>query len=75
MFLVCLNVYYIKYIPTKSPNCVNIDRTDDDEDFLYLFFDNVDGDIEKNDGNKYLVFTPTEKNNKEAKLKSKLSNK
>ena len=66
MFLVCLNVYYIKYIPAKSPNCVNTDRTDDDEDFLYLFFDNVDGHIEKNDGNKYLVFTPTEKNSKEA---------
>ena len=26
--------YYIKYIPTKSPNRLNIDRTDNDEDFL-----------------------------------------
>ena len=26
--------YHIKYIPTKSPNRLNIDRTDNDEDFL-----------------------------------------
>ena len=32
-----LNIYYIKYIPTKSPNRVSINRTDSDEDFLYFF--------------------------------------
>ena len=56
-----LNFYYIKYIPTKSPNRVSIDKTDNDEDFLYLFLDDVDWHIEENDGIKYLVFTPTEK--------------
>ena len=38
-----LNVYYIKYIPAKSPIRVSIDRTDNDEDFLNLFLDDVDG--------------------------------
>ena len=42
-----LNIYYIKYIPTKSPNHVCINITDNDEDFLYLFLDDVDGHIEK----------------------------
>ena len=57
-----LNIYNIKCIPTKSPSCVSINRNDNDEDFLYLFLDDVDGDTEENDGIKYLVFTPTEKN-------------
>ena len=56
-----LNIHCIKYIPTTSPNRVSIDRTDNDEDFLYLFLDDVDGYIEENDGIKYLVFTPGEK--------------
>ena len=76
-----LNIYNIKYIPTKSPSHVSINRNDNDEDFLYLFLDDVDGDTEENNGIKYLVF---QKKNKEAltnyakpwkKLKGKLSNK
>ena len=59
-----LNIYYIKYIPTKSPDHVSINRTDSDEDFLYFFLDDVDGYIENNNGIKYLVFTLTEKNRK-----------
>ena len=55
------NIYYTKHIPTKSPNRVSIDRTDNDEDYLYLFLDGVDGYIEGNDGIKYLVFASTEK--------------
>ena len=42
-----LNIYYIKYIPTKSPDHVSINRTDSDEDFLYFFLDDVDVCIEK----------------------------
>ena len=34
-----LNIYHIKYIPTKSPNRVSTDRTDNDEDYLYLLLD------------------------------------
>ena len=37
-----LNIYYIKYIPTKSFNRVSIDKTDNDEDFLRLFLNDVD---------------------------------
>ena len=37
-----VSLHYIKYIPTKSPNRVSIDRTDNDEDFLYLFCDDLD---------------------------------
>ena len=29
-----LNIWYIKYISTKSSNRVSIDRTDNDEDYL-----------------------------------------
>ena len=43
-----LIVYYIKYIPTKSFNRVSIDRTDNNEDFLYLFLDDAEGYIEEN---------------------------
>ena len=42
-----VSIHYIKYIPTKSYNRVSIDRTDNDEDFLYLFFDDVEGYIKK----------------------------
>ena len=61
----------------KLPDNVNID----DEDFLYLTFNNVDGYLMKNDGIKYLVFNSRDEN-KEAlkkitqnfgkKIKSKL---
>ena len=61
----------------KLPDNVNID----DEDFLYLTFNNVDGYLMKNDGIKYLVFNSIDEN-KEAlkkitqnfgkKIKSKL---
>ena len=37
-----LNIQYIKYILTKSPNHFN-----DDKDYYYLFLDNVDGYIKK----------------------------
>ena len=40
---------------------------DDDKDFLYLFFNDVDGYIEENDGIKSLVFTPTEKKQRSMK--------
>ena len=40
---------------------------DDDRDFLYLFFNDVDGYIEENDGIKSLVFTPTEKKQRSMK--------
>ena len=59
-----LNICCTKYIPTKSLNHVSINRTDNHEDFLYLFLDDVDGHIEKNNAIKYLVFTPTEKTKK-----------
>ena len=54
-----LNIYYIKYIPTKDLKHINVDY---DKDFLYLFLNDVDGYIEENDRIKYLVFTPTKKN-------------
>ena len=38
---------------TKSPNYVNIDKTDNDEDFLFLNFNNVDEYFIKNDRIKY----------------------
>ena len=46
-----LNIYYIKYITTKSPNRVSINRTDNEEDFLCFFLDDVDGHTEKKQWN------------------------
>ena len=68
-----LNIYYIEYIPTKSPKRVRIDRTDNDEVFLYLFLDDVDRYIERssaeqNSGIRYLVFGLTHKNKKALKI-------
>ena len=56
-----LNIYYIKYIRTKIPNRVSIDRTDYDEDSLYLFLNDVDRHIEESNVIKYVVFALTEK--------------
>ena len=52
---VSVNIYYIKYITIKSFDHVKIDN----ENFLYLIFDNVDGYIKESNGNKYLVLAPT----------------
>ena len=50
------NIHYIKHVPTKSSNRVSIDRNDNDEDYIYLFLDDVDGHIEEINGIKYLIF-------------------
>ena len=68
-----LNIYYIEYILTKSPKRVRIDRTDNDEGFLYLFLGDVDRYIEcssaeQNSGIRYLVFALTHKNKKALKI-------
>ena len=60
-----LNIYYMKYIPTKT-----LDHIDD---YLYLFLDDADGYIEENNGIKCLVFTPTEKNKETLKNYEKRS--
>ena len=67
-----VSIHYIRYIPTKSSNRVSIDRTDNDEDYLYLFLDDVDGQIQENDGIKYLVFASTCKNKEALKNYTKL---
>ena len=54
-----LNIYHTKYIPTKS---LKHGRINHDKDFLYLSLDDVDTHIEENDGIKYLILTPTDKN-------------
>ena len=61
-----LNIYYIKYIPTKS-----LHHIDDDKDYFYLFLDDVDEYIEENDGIKYLVFASTDKNKEALKYYTK----
>ena len=66
------NIYYIKYIPTKSPNLESIEITDKVEDFLYLFLDDVDWNLEENDGIKYLVFASTGKSKEALKNYTKL---
>ena len=68
-----LNIYYTEYILTKSPKRVRIDRTDNDEGFLYLFLGDVDRYIERssaeqNSGIRYLVFALTHKNKKALKI-------
>ena len=65
------NINYIKYIPTKSPNHVSIDKNDNDEDYIYLFLRDVDGHMELN-GIKYLIFFPTRKNKEALKHFAKI---
>ena len=67
-----VNIHYIKYIPTKSPNRISIDKTDNDEDYLYLFLDDVDGHIEENNETKYPVFSLTKRNKEALKNYTKL---
>ena len=67
-----VSIHYIKYIPTKGSNRVSIDRTDNDEDFIYLFLDDLDAYIEKNNGIKYLVFDSTDKDKEALKNYKKL---
>ena len=52
---VSVNIYYIKYITIKSFDHVKTDN----ENFLYLIFNNVNGYIKESNGNKYLVLAPT----------------
>ena len=51
-----VNIYYIKYITTKSFDHVNIGN----EDFIYLIFNNITGYIAEKDEIKYLVLTSTD---------------
>ena len=56
-----LNIYYIKYIPMKTPD-------EYDKDFLYFIFNNVEGYIQENNGIKYLVKASTNKNKNALKI-------
>ena len=52
-----INIYFIGYITTKKNcDCENIYSVNP----LYLIIGKVDGHIEENNGNKYLVFDSTE---------------
>ena len=52
------NIYHIEYITMRSFDHVNIDS----ENPLCLTFNNVDGYIEENNGDKYLIFASTNNN-------------
>ena len=51
-------IYNIRYITAKSLDHVNIDE----ENPLYLVFNNIDGYIEESNEDKYLIFASTDKN-------------
>ena len=53
-----ITTYYIGYITIKDTAYVNIDSVNS----LQLIFDKVDGYIEENNGNKYLIFASIDKN-------------
>ena len=63
-----VSIYYIKYITMKSSD-------DDNKDFLYLIFNDVDEYIEENNGIKYLVFTSADKNKEALKITQNFVNK
>ena len=55
-----IDIYYIGYITIKKiGDCENIYSVNP----LYLIIGKVDGHIEENNGNKYLVFDSTDENN------------
>ena len=53
-----IDIYYVGYITMKNLDYVNIHSVNP----LYLIFDKIDGYIEESNGNKYLIFAPTNKN-------------
>ena len=53
-----VDIYYVGYITMKNLDYVNIHSVNP----LYLIFDKIDGYIEESNGNKYLIFAPTNKN-------------
>ena len=53
-----VDIYYVGYITMKNLDYVNIHSVNP----LYLIFDKIDGYIEESNGNKYLMFAPTNKN-------------
>ena len=61
-----IGIYYIGYITIK-----NIDDYENIHSVnpLYLTIDEVNGFIEKKNGNRYLVFDSTDENNKEVLTK------
>ena len=61
-------IYNIECITVKSINHVNIDS----ENPPYLIFNNVDGQIEESNGDKYFIFASTHKNKKVLKNYTKL---
>ena len=61
MFLVLI----LTTLKTSLQNVlISTDKTDNDEDFLYLFLDDVDGYINEKHRIKYLVFASTGKKKK-----------
>ena len=64
------NIYHIKYITMKSLDHVNFDN----ENFLYLILNNVDGYTEESNVIKYLVFAFTDENKEALKKHTKLWN-
>ena len=64
-----IDIYYIGYITIKSiSDYENINSVNP----LYLIIADVDGYIEKNNGNKYLTFASTDKNKKVLEKYTKL---
>ena len=53
-----IDIYQIRYTTTKDLDYLNIHSVNP----LYLVFDKVDGYIEENNGNKYLIFASADKN-------------
>ena len=63
-----VNIFYIKYIAIKSLDHVNINN----EDFLYLILNNVDGYIKENNEIKYLDIISTNENKEALKKYTEL---
>ena len=63
-----VNIYDIEYITMKSLDHKNIDN----EEFLYLVFNNVNWYIKENNEVKYLVFASTDENKEPLKKYIKL---
>ena len=63
-----IGIYYIGYITMKDSDNVKIISVNP----LYLIIGELDGSIEENDGNKYLIFTSTDKNKKVLEKYAKL---
>ena len=67
-------MFLVLIFTTLNISLASLDHVNNNENFLYLIFYNVDGYIKENNGIEYLVFASTDENKEALKKYTKLWN-